>query len=281
MVTSCPWVASGCSPARRRRRRRDGRRPRRRPLRTERPDGGAGPRRGHAAPGHPPRCRDRGRPGLRPGPRRHRDRGGLPGVPAGRLHAARRRRKSDVLAGLRGGAIWHLACHGAAVPDRPLESRLELADGSLTVREILARPSGRHRLAMLSAASPPCGRRPARRGAGFPGALLQSGVRAVVASGWRVQDAAAYAFSLAFHDSGADMPIRRPRSPPPLASYAEPPTRSCTAGSATASARRRAHRSGRWPPGGPGARSPIPGTGPRSASPVPEPRPTPPAQEDE
>ena len=36
--------------------------------------------------------------------------------------------------------VWHFACHGASVPDSPLDSYLLLEDGRLTLRAIFARP---------------------------------------------------------------------------------------------------------------------------------------------
>ncbi len=73
--------------------------------------------------------------------------------------------------------IWHFACHGVHLPGRPLDSRLVLADGPLTLRTIFARPQAAGRLAVLSAcrtATPD--ERLLDEVVGFPSALLQAGV---------------------------------------------------------------------------------------------------------
>jgi CHAT domain-containing protein len=106
----------------------------------------------------------------------------------------------DVLAALPRSAVWHLACHGTAVVDRPLESALFLHDGELRLRDVLAMPPGGHRLAVLSAcrsATPD----PARLDevVGFPAGLLQAGVAGVVSTQWVVGDDAAHVITVRFH----------------------------------------------------------------------------------
>ena len=105
------------------------------------------------------------------------------------------------LAALPAATVWHFACHGRADPIEPLDSLLQLADGPLTVRTILARPPGAYRLAVLSAcetAVPDAAR--LDEVIGFPGALMQAGVAGVVASWWPVDDDAAAAFSMDLHE---------------------------------------------------------------------------------
>lgn len=106
----------------------------------------------------------------------------------------------DVLERLPDNDVWHLACHGVAVPDQPLESALYLQDGALRLRDILAMRPARHRLAVLSAcrsAVPD----PARLDEviGFPAGLLQAGVAGVVSTQWVVADDAAHALTVRFH----------------------------------------------------------------------------------
>jgi CHAT domain len=108
--------------------------------------------------------------------------------------------KHEVQTALRSADVWHLACHGRADPADPMASRLVLADGTLTVREIMISVPGTHRLAVLSACESaiPDRSRPDEM-IGFPGALLQAGVAGVVAAGWRVRQDAAAALALHFH----------------------------------------------------------------------------------
>jgi hypothetical protein len=113
--------------------------------------------------------------------------------------------RADVLGTLPTATVWHFACHGTADIAEPLKSRLSLADGDLTVRDILALPASSHRLAVLSAcetAIPDAAR--LDEVISLPGALLQAGVAGVVAAGWPVSDRAAAAFAIHFHQLLAD-----------------------------------------------------------------------------
>lgn len=107
----------------------------------------------------------------------------------------------ETLTALGAASVWHLACHGQAVAGTPLDSRLVLTDRSLTLREMIARTPGSHRLAVLSACESgvPDGAS-LDEVIGFPGALLQAGVAGVVASSWRVRDGSATALVLCFHE---------------------------------------------------------------------------------
>jgi CHAT domain-containing protein len=87
--------------------------------------------------------------------------------------------------------VLHLACHGIARPDRPLDSALLLAGGQLSLRRLL-RLRLRARLAVLSACET------ALPGTELPDevvalstGLLEAGVAGVVASQWAVPDRAA------------------------------------------------------------------------------------------
>ena len=101
-------------------------------------------------------------------------------------------RRGEVLASLEQSTVWHFACHGRAVPDEPLQSALLLADHPITLRQLLARPAGRHRLAVLSACETALPDRALLdEVVSFPGALLQAGVAGVVATQAKVDDLAA------------------------------------------------------------------------------------------
>jgi CHAT domain-containing protein len=109
--------------------------------------------------------------------------------------------RGQVLAALPHHEIWHFACHGRADLERPLDSALLLGDGPLTLREVATRPAGRHRLAVLSACDTNVPD-PALLDevVSIPAGLLQAGVAGVVASSWKVQDAAAKLLVLRFHE---------------------------------------------------------------------------------
>jgi hypothetical protein len=96
--------------------------------------------------------------------------------------------------------VWHLACHGINMPTDPLESALLMEDGPLRLRDLLRRPAGRHRLAVLSACETNVPD-PALLDevVSLPSALLQTGVAGVVGSHWRVDDRAAALLTLRFH----------------------------------------------------------------------------------
>ena len=109
--------------------------------------------------------------------------------------------RAATLAAIDEATIWHFACHGKADLVDPLKSNLLVADDAITLADILARPSVARRLAVLSAcetAVPDIARLDEM--IGFPGALMQAGIAGVVASGWPVHDAAAFAFAVRLHE---------------------------------------------------------------------------------
>jgi hypothetical protein len=109
--------------------------------------------------------------------------------------------RARTLTALGQATTWHFACHGEADPTDPLDSRLLVADGEISVRDILARSPGAYRLGVLSAcetAAPDAARLDEM--IGFPGALMQAGVAGVVASAWPVADRVAYAFAVRLHE---------------------------------------------------------------------------------
>jgi CHAT domain-containing protein len=86
--------------------------------------------------------------------------------------------------------VLHLACHGFAVLDRPLDSGLVLAGGQVTLRRLMESRL-RVRLAVLSAcetAQP--GTDLPDEVVALPTGLLQAGVAGIVASQWSVPDRA-------------------------------------------------------------------------------------------
>jgi len=101
-----------------------------------------------------------------------------------------RARVPDVLSAIDGARVAHLAAHGRFRADNPLFSRLSMADGPLTVHDLLRlrRPPA---LLVLSACD--AGIAAVREGdelMGFASAVLSQGTRAVVASVGPVDDEA-------------------------------------------------------------------------------------------
>ncbi|GAA4588577.1 CHAT domain-containing protein [Actinoplanes octamycinicus] len=109
-------------------------------------------------------------------------------------------------------SVWHFACHGQAAPDRILDSRLLLADGPVTLRDLLRLPPGRGRLAVLSSCeSHRIGHELPDEMIGLPGGLLQLGLAGVVAAHWGVNDRVTALLMARFHDllaAGAASPAR-------------------------------------------------------------------------
>lgn len=110
-----------------------------------------------------------------------------------------RARVPDVLAGLDGAATAHVAAHGTFRADNPLFSHLSLADGPLTVHDLLPlrRPPG---LLMLSACD--SGVSTVHEGdelMGFTAALLGLGTRTIIASVGPVDDEATRALMVDLH----------------------------------------------------------------------------------
>jgi CHAT domain-containing protein len=99
-----------------------------------------------------------------------------------------------------GASVWHFACHGHSDQERPLDSAVILSDGPLTLGEILERPPGVHRLAVLSACDTDVAD-PTQvdEVVSLPGALLRAGVAGVIASQWTVEDRPTALLMLAFH----------------------------------------------------------------------------------
>lgn len=96
---------------------------------------------------------------------------------------------------LAGASCLHLACHGHFNGSEPLSSSLSLADGDLTVKELLdgGLDFSSARLAVLSACRTGLSehRYLTEEALGFPAAFLQAGLPSVISSLWPVDDAAA------------------------------------------------------------------------------------------
>jgi CHAT domain-containing protein len=96
--------------------------------------------------------------------------------------------RGATLAAAGGHHVYHFACHGAADGRDPLDSCLYLADGRLTVRDLLARRLAA-RLAVLGACETgiPYPQLP-DEAVSLPAALLEAGVPGVVGTLWPVEE---------------------------------------------------------------------------------------------
>lgn len=112
----------------------------------------------------------------------------------------------------------HLACHGKQDPASPLGSGLELADGRLTVAQLLAEHPPAFAAARLVVMSS-CDSAAIDPGApdevmGLPAAMTYAGASAVIGSLWRIDDAAAAIFMAGFyarlHALGVNIPAWAP-----------------------------------------------------------------------
>jgi CHAT domain-containing protein len=106
---------------------------------------------------------------------------------------------------LPGAGLVHLACHGLADRDDPARSRLLLADGELSVQEILRLAPRRDRparLVVLSACeSATIGDVLPDEAVSLPVALAEWGASAVVGSLWRVADESTAIMIRHFYDA--------------------------------------------------------------------------------
>jgi hypothetical protein len=107
----------------------------------------------------------------------------------------------DAVAGLLDGAgLAHLACHGRLRADNPMFSSLVLADGPLTVQELLTRGVAPHRLVLASCQSGADVSYAGDEVLGFVSALLARGTAGVVASIAAIPDVATIDLVYALHE---------------------------------------------------------------------------------
>ncbi|MGA5821488.1 CHAT domain-containing protein [Kitasatospora sp. NPDC094028] len=135
--------------------------------------------------------------------------------PGARLLVDREATRQAVTAGIP-AELLHFGCHGVAAQD-VLDSALLLADGDLTVRDILAFPAQVRgtRLAVLSAChSAVADRTLPGEAVNLSTAMLAAGADAVIGSLWPVPDAATTSLMSRFYAAlghGAD-PVRALRT---------------------------------------------------------------------
>lgn len=97
--------------------------------------------------------------------------------------------------------VFHFSCHGVADFANPLDSRLLLGDGTLTVRDVLRLRLSRARLALITACESATAH-PALpdEQRGLPAGLVEAGVPGVVATMWRVDELPAALFTARFYE---------------------------------------------------------------------------------
>nr|WP_272918012.1 CHAT domain-containing protein [Actinomadura rayongensis] len=97
--------------------------------------------------------------------------------------------------------VWHLACHGRAIPDAILASTLHFSDSAVTLRQMLADFGlAPRRLAVLSACeSHMTGIANPNEAIGLPSAMIQLGFAGVIAAAWPTSDLATGYLMARFH----------------------------------------------------------------------------------
>jgi CHAT domain-containing protein len=97
--------------------------------------------------------------------------------------------------------VWHLACHCRTVPERILDSALQLRGAEVTLRAVLAMRSVPRRLAVLSACNTHVsGAELPDEAIGLPTGLLHAGFAGVVASHWPTSDSSTPYLMIRFHE---------------------------------------------------------------------------------
>ena len=125
--------------------------------------------------------------------------------------------RQTLLDALPGANLVHLSCHGRFRADDPLESGLLLADGELTLRDIIAAgftALSACRLAVLSACQTAIQdfRNLPDEAIGLPAGLTQAGVPSVLGTLWSVNDASTALLMVRFYEL-----LLQDRLPPPVA----------------------------------------------------------------
>lgn len=110
----------------------------------------------------------------------------------------------DVLAGLRGSRVAHIAAHATFSQEAPLDSRILLADGVLSVRDILGARLDIDLLVLSACETGLSSRIAGDELMGLGHAFIGAGVRSIIVSSWEVSDPATQPFMEVFYRSMGD-----------------------------------------------------------------------------
>ena len=105
-------------------------------------------------------------------------------------------------AALHRGGYLHFAGHGRLVAEDPWQVGLQLADGPLTLDDLLVSPLGFGRVVLSGCETGARARLGRARRVGLVDAMVLSGARSVVAARTEVDDEDTRAFFAAFYDAG-------------------------------------------------------------------------------
>jgi CHAT domain-containing protein len=153
--------------------------------------------------------------------------------PGPRLLLEREATRAALLEALPGAAHVHLACHGRFDPGDPLRSGVELADGTLSLRELLdGRALEGVRLVALSACQTAVTefRRVPDEAVGLPTACLRAGAAGVVSTLWSVADASTALLMVRFWELRLGRGGAPPADPAAALRHAQRWLRDATAG---------------------------------------------------
>jgi tetratricopeptide (TPR) repeat protein len=102
---------------------------------------------------------------------------------------------------LREPGVVHVACHAYAVPERPLESALEVSEGlRLTLARVMESTVGARLVVMSACSTARTGENLPDEVVGLPTGLIQAGAEGVVATLWPVADDACLFLMLRFYE---------------------------------------------------------------------------------
>jgi CHAT domain-containing protein len=126
---------------------------------------------------------------------------------------------AKVIDAVRGSSHVHFACHGRYDPNEPLSSSLALADGPLTLREVIDAGSfagvGLVVASACQSAVTEFNRIP-DEAIGFPAGFLQAGAAGIVATLWSVPDLSSSLIMSRFYELLSKAPSRNDRDDPPV-----------------------------------------------------------------
>ena len=130
---------------------------------------------------------------------------------------------NDAVAALQTPGVVHLNCHGVGRLDRPLDSAVLLANGSLTLEQILRERLQADLVVLSACETATLGTQLPDEVVGLPAGFLQAGVGACIGSLWAVPTDATAALMSLFYQLWAQKPVtaakasRQARKPTPAA----------------------------------------------------------------